>query len=151
MAKVPGAEPLVFTHSWVTATLGRRVRKALDDEMKGRGPGASMVMFTLCEAMKRLSQEKVPPAKMLGVQAAQFRGTRDESQRAEIVEAYWQVVTELIKGGKWRKIPALEDQLPDEDFILRAVRRGPSALQRSGAQPPVKDHAKAALRPRTLA
>jgi hypothetical protein len=44
----------------------------------------------------------------------QFRGTRNESARASIAEAYSQAVDELIKSEKWRRIPPLEDQLPDE-------------------------------------
>jgi hypothetical protein len=51
---------------------------------------------------------------MLGILAAQFRGTRDEAQRAAIAEAYSQTVTQLIENGNWREIPPLEDQLPDD-------------------------------------
>jgi len=64
--------------------------------------------------MKDPRQKKVPPAKLLGILAARFRGTRDEAQRDAIAEAYSRAVTELIKSGKWRRIPPLEDQLPDE-------------------------------------
>jgi hypothetical protein len=44
----------------------------------------------------------------------QFRGTRDEAERASIAQAYAQAVAELIAGKKWRLIQLLEDQLPDE-------------------------------------
>jgi hypothetical protein len=44
----------------------------------------------------------------------QFRGTRDEEQRARIAQAYEQAVTELIESKKWCSMPPLEDQLPDE-------------------------------------
>jgi hypothetical protein len=59
-------------------------------------------------------QKKVPPARRLGILAMQFRGTRDEALRASIAQAYSDAVAELIDGKKWRKIPLLEDQLPDE-------------------------------------
>ena len=44
----------------------------------------------------------------------QFRGTRDEAERRAIAQAYSQAVDELIAGKRWRLIPPLEDQLPDE-------------------------------------
>jgi hypothetical protein len=50
----------------------------------------------------------------MGMLAMQFRGTRDEAERASIAQAYSHVVAELIAGKRWRKIPPLEDQLPDE-------------------------------------
>jgi hypothetical protein len=43
----------------------------------------------------------------------QFRGTRNESDRATIAKAYSQAVDELIESDNWRRIPPLEDQLPD--------------------------------------
>jgi hypothetical protein len=64
--------------------------------------------------MKPLRQKKVPPAKQLGILAMQFRGTRDEAERTCIAQAYSQAVAELIASNKWRSIPPLEDQLPDE-------------------------------------
>ena len=59
-------------------------------------------------------QKKVAPLRQLGALAVQFRGTRDEEQRARIAQAYEQAVTELIESKKWRSMPPLEDQLPDE-------------------------------------
>jgi len=56
----------------------------------------------------------VSPAKQLGILAMQFRGTRDEAERTSIAQAYSRAVAELIAGKKWRRIPPLEDQLPDE-------------------------------------
>jgi hypothetical protein len=44
----------------------------------------------------------------------QFRGARDEAERASIARAYQEAVAELIDGKKWRQMPSLEDQLPDE-------------------------------------
>jgi hypothetical protein len=64
--------------------------------------------------MKPARQKKVPPAKQLGILAMQFRRTRDEAERDSIAKVYSQAVTQLIDGKKWRKIPPLEDQLPDE-------------------------------------
>jgi hypothetical protein len=64
--------------------------------------------------MKRPRQKKVRPEEMLGILAAKFRGTRDEAKRDAIAEDYSRAVTQLIKSGKWRRIPPLEDQLPDE-------------------------------------
>ena len=43
-----------------------------------------------------------------------FRGTRNESERALIAEEYSQVVHELVNSKGWRRIPPLEDQLPDD-------------------------------------
>jgi hypothetical protein len=59
-------------------------------------------------------QKAVPPAKQLGVLAMRFRGTRDEAERTSIARAYSEAVAELIASEKWRRIPPLEDQLPDE-------------------------------------
>ncbi len=64
--------------------------------------------------MNRKRATKVPPAKRLGILAMQFRGTRDEDNRRAIAREYALVVTELIDSKKWREIPPLEDQLPDE-------------------------------------
>lgn len=64
--------------------------------------------------MKTKPAKKLPPAKRLSVLAMQFRGTRDETERTAIAGAYADAVQELIDSGKWRHIPPLEDQLPDE-------------------------------------
>jgi hypothetical protein len=64
--------------------------------------------------MKNKQQKKVPPAKQLSILAMRFRCTRDEAERNSIAKAYSQAVDELVAGQKWRLIPPLEDQLPDE-------------------------------------
>jgi hypothetical protein len=64
--------------------------------------------------MKTRPESKIPPAKRLCILARSFRGTKDETERAAIAKAYAQAVEQLIAGGKWKKIPPLEDQLPDE-------------------------------------
>ena len=61
-----------------------------------------------------MSKKNVPPAKQLSILAMQFRGTKDEAERIAIARAYSQAVDQLIAGKKWRLIPPLEDQLPDE-------------------------------------
>ena len=61
-----------------------------------------------------MSKKKVPPARQLGILAMRFRGTRDEAERVSIAEEYAQAVDQLIASKKWRLIPPLEDQLPDE-------------------------------------
>jgi hypothetical protein len=43
-----------------------------------------------------------------------FRTTRDESARDRLAAEYEQVVNKLIASGKWEKMPAFEDMLPDE-------------------------------------
>jgi hypothetical protein len=58
--------------------------------------------------------KSVPLAKQLGLLAMQFRGARDEAERIAIAQAYSQAVDQLIASKKWRLIPPLEDQLPDE-------------------------------------
>ena len=63
--------------------------------------------------MKDIPQKKLPPVKRLGILAMQFRGTRDETERTCIAQAYSQAVAELIDSKKWQRIPSLEDQLPD--------------------------------------
>jgi hypothetical protein len=64
--------------------------------------------------MEPARSKKVPPAKRLGILAMQFRGTRDNAERASISEAYTQTVNELIESKKWKRMPPLEDQLPDQ-------------------------------------
>jgi hypothetical protein len=64
--------------------------------------------------MKTTPESKVPPAKRLRILARSFRGTKDETERAGIAKAYAQAVEQLIGSRKWKKIPPLEDQLPDE-------------------------------------
>ena len=59
-------------------------------------------------------ERAVPPAKRLSMLAMEFRGTRDEQAREHIAKSYRQAVAELIASKKWRRIPPLEDQLPDE-------------------------------------
>ena len=61
-----------------------------------------------------MNKKKPPPAKRLSILAMQFRGTRDKVERQSIAVAYAHVVGELIASKKWRSIPPLEDQLPDE-------------------------------------
>lgn len=64
--------------------------------------------------MKGRSQKKPPSTKLLGILAMKFRGTRDKAERAAIAEQYSQAVDDLIAGEKWKVMPPLEDQLPDE-------------------------------------
>jgi hypothetical protein len=64
--------------------------------------------------MKPRRDSKVPPEKRLSLLAREFRGTRDERARAAIAGRYGETVTQLINGKRWKRIPALEDQLPDE-------------------------------------
>lgn len=64
--------------------------------------------------MERKRRREVSPNYDLGALAMRFRGTRDEVARREIAQDYERAVMQLINGGKWREIPALEDQLPDE-------------------------------------
>jgi hypothetical protein len=64
--------------------------------------------------MEPRRHSNVPPAKRLCLLARDFRGTRDEKERAFIAESYAEAVEQLIKSDKWKRIPMLEDQLPDE-------------------------------------
>ena len=64
--------------------------------------------------MKHIPDPKVPPEKRLCMLAREFRGTRDERERASIASKYAKAVLQLIGSKKWRRIPTLEDQLPDE-------------------------------------
>ncbi len=64
--------------------------------------------------MKSNRQKRVPPGRRLGILAMEFRGTRDEAERTTIAQAYSQAVTELIDSNNWKRIPLLEEQLPDE-------------------------------------
>jgi hypothetical protein len=64
--------------------------------------------------MKTTRESKVPPEKQLCILAREFRGTRDERQRAAIARRYAHAVRQLIEGKKWKRIPSMEDQLPDE-------------------------------------
>jgi hypothetical protein len=64
--------------------------------------------------MKTTSRSKGPPEQRLCILAREFRGTRDEQQRTSIAKEYAQAVGRLINSKKWRRIPPLEDQLPDE-------------------------------------
>jgi hypothetical protein len=64
--------------------------------------------------MENSAAKPTPSDSVLGILAARFRETRDESQRTAITQEYARVVTQLIESGNWKEIPALEDQLPDE-------------------------------------
>ncbi len=64
--------------------------------------------------MKTKRESNVPPEKQLCILAREFRGTRDTQQRVEIARKYAHAVRQLIDSKKWRRIPPLEDQLPDE-------------------------------------
>ena len=46
--------------------------------------------------------------------ARNFRGTRDVNIRQQIAHQYHAVVDQLIAGGRWKLIPPIEDQLPDD-------------------------------------
>ncbi len=45
--------------------------------------------------------------------AMKFRSTRGESERQAISRDYSDAVDRLISSGRWKELPALEDQLPD--------------------------------------
>ena len=64
--------------------------------------------------MKSRRPSKVPPEKQLCILAREFRGTRDKQKRESIAGQYAEAVGQLISSKKWKRIPALEDQLPDE-------------------------------------
>jgi hypothetical protein len=64
--------------------------------------------------MKPKRHSKVRPEKQLCILAREFRATRDEQERAAIAGKYAEAVTQLINSKKWKRIPTLEDQLPDE-------------------------------------
>jgi len=51
--------------------------------------------------------------KLLDILAFQFRGTRNGAARDEIAKNYADAVDRLIRGGNWKELPALEDELPD--------------------------------------
>jgi hypothetical protein len=53
---------------------------------------------------------------LLGLLAAEYRGTRDKSERVRISAEYAVVVDRLIKSGTWTEMPSSEDMLPDEDM-----------------------------------
>lgn len=64
--------------------------------------------------MKPRQRSKVPAEKRLCILAREFRGTRNKQERASIAERYAEAVVQLINSKKWKRIPTLEDQLPDE-------------------------------------
>jgi len=64
--------------------------------------------------MTSRQHSKVPPEKRLCILAREFRGTRNEKERASVAERYAEAVVQLINSKKWKRIPTLEDQLPDE-------------------------------------
>jgi hypothetical protein len=66
------------------------------------------------EIMKLAGSKTIPPQKLLGLLAMEFRSTRDDKVRTEIAKSYSVAVDQLINAGRWREIPSLEDQLPDE-------------------------------------
>ena len=64
----------------------------------------------------------------LGALAMAFRGTRLDSERRNLANAYTQTVDRLIQSGNWTEMPAAEDQLPDawmpksfEDYWTRQL------------------------------
>ena len=61
-----------------------------------------------------MGKKNASPVRQLSILAMQFRGTRDEEKRFAIAREYSQAVDQLIASKKWRLIPPLEDQLPDE-------------------------------------
>jgi hypothetical protein len=56
---------------------------------------------------------KMPPERQLRILAREFRGTKDEQKRTSIAKQYARLVAHLINSKRWRRIPVLEDQLPD--------------------------------------
>jgi hypothetical protein len=64
--------------------------------------------------MKATRDSKARPEKQLCILAREFRNTRDKQERAAIAGKYAEAVRQLIRSKKKWKIPALEDQLPDE-------------------------------------
>ena len=64
--------------------------------------------------MKPKRHPTAKPEKQLQILAREFRGTRDENERASVADRYAKAIEQLIKSNKWKKIPTLEDQLPDE-------------------------------------
>ena len=64
--------------------------------------------------MKQSTRNIISPEKLHCILAMQFRSTRDQTTRTEIAKAYSRAINRLIKSGKWRDIPPLEDQLPDD-------------------------------------
>jgi hypothetical protein len=68
--------------------------------------------------MKRTGQKVLRPEQRLSVLAMQFRGTRDEKQRAAIATEYARVVDRLIARGRWGEVPPPEDLLPDDRMPL---------------------------------
>jgi hypothetical protein len=64
--------------------------------------------------MKESRQPKIPLETQLGLLAMQFRSTRNESERDNLVTAYEHIVDKLIASGKWEEMPTFEDMLPDE-------------------------------------
>lgn len=64
--------------------------------------------------MKPRQPSNVRLEKELCTLARDFRATRDERTRVSISEKYAESVMQLIESKKWKKIPTLEDQLPDE-------------------------------------
>jgi hypothetical protein len=64
--------------------------------------------------MKRTRQIKIPLETQLGQLAMQFRGARDDAERAAVTECYARIVKQLIRSGEWKEMPTFEDMLPDE-------------------------------------
>ncbi len=64
--------------------------------------------------MTRARQPRISLETRLGLLAMQFRGTRDEGERAAVTGEYATVVGRLIESGKWKEMPSFEDMLPDD-------------------------------------
>lgn len=79
--------------------------------------------------MRRVGGKRLRPEQQLGRMAMEFRSTRDEKKRAEITAEYAQVVSRLIKGGKWRKAPASKICSPMIDCLWPSSNTGPSLCQ----------------------
>lgn len=59
------------------------------------------------KSVKKLEQE-------LALLAMEFRGNKDEESRKSVTAKYAKVVSQLVKSGKWKYMPTMEEQLPDE-------------------------------------
>jgi hypothetical protein len=64
--------------------------------------------------MKEVRHNIARDKRQLGLLAMQFRGTRDKVERDTIAQEYAQTVERLVQSGKWKDMPAPEDQLPDD-------------------------------------
>ena len=65
--------------------------------------------------MKPTHHSKVPPEMRLCILAREFRGTKDERERASTASKYAEAVMRLTNSKKtWRTTPTLKDRLPDK-------------------------------------